>query len=145
MRPHPSAPQLEQPRAPHLPIDTPPRCSRLPQVALTGLSWEYDPGTIETPIGRPFTQYESPAFPLVRSSQGGPAAIRPKYGFSINRYSPVPHRGAAELMEHRPAVPAVNRRAPLASQGFRRVHGQVMPQPAVNQTWRNVFTGRMVD
>lgn len=145
MRPHPSAPKLQQPVAPHLPIDTPPRPSKLPPIVLTGLSWEHDAGTTDTHVGRPWTPYVAPGhFPLVMPSAAGPASIRPSYGFSLNRYSPVPHVRNAEAMETRPVGRTTRLVYAGVAKGTQRVRGQVIPSPPVTQTWRNVFTGRQV-
>lgn len=138
------------PGAVPLPIDTPPIVSRLPRSALVGLSWEFDAGTIETPIPRPFTQYQSTVFPNSHPSSVGPAAIRPRYGYSQNDYSPIGHRLGGVIMEGRPAVPVT--RTVYAGRGrgslgrsSGRVRGAVTPFPPANPAWRDMFSNALVD
>lgn len=139
-----------EPSSPFLPIDTPPVTTRLPASALVGLSWEFDPGEIHTPVSRPWTQYQSTVFPNVHPSSVGPDFIAPRYGYSENHYSPVAHRLGGVLMERNPPPPIVRpqfrghgRRSLGRSTG--RIRGAVTPFPAVNPSWRSMFTNAMTD
>lgn len=141
-RPLPQAPGA------HLPIDMPPRPSRLPATVLKGLFYESDFGTMTTPVPRPWTPFQSEVFPLVHPSAVGPAFIAPKYGVAINDYSPVPHRRGGELMSTVLPVPTIrpvrilNARSTTDGMPGRRSRGVVYPQPPVNPTWASAFGGR---
>lgn len=149
--PAPASPELQQEQHPFLPIDSPPRTSRLPASALVGLEWEADLGTLTTPVSRPWSQYITPDhFPYALPSSVGPAGIHPRYGFSRNLFvSGTTTRAMARKMEDRPARPVeIIARIVQPARGpgrTGRVRGKVAPSPAVNPTWVSMFGNRIVD
>lgn len=128
---------------PFLPIDTPPRTTRLPASALVGLSWSADLGQTTTPVPRPWTQFQSAVFPTMHGSNVGPAAIAPRFGFSVNGFSPVDHWFQRQRAELSPGTRVIAQPFARGAKGPQRVRGRVIPYPPTNPVWQSI-TGRLL-
>lgn len=129
---------------PFLPIDTPPRTTRLPSSSLVGLSWSADLGQATTPVPRPFAQFQSSTFPQSLPSAVGPAAIAPRFGFSVNDYSPVDHWVQRQRAELGSGTRVIAQPFARGAKGPRRIRGRVIPYPPTNPVWRSI-SGRLVN
>lgn len=130
---------------PFLPIDTPPSkraTTHLPPVVERGLDTRAKLNAV-SPVGRPWTPYQSENFPLTMMSNAGPAAIGARLGVARNTYSPSTHWMARQLREAWASVPVISNKFYGKAKGSQRIQGRVVPQPFAAPAWTSI-TGRTI-
>ncbi len=125
----------------HTPLDTPPFSRVLGTGSVRGLAFRASNGEVASPIEKVWVRWLSTAFPWVFSSPaGGMSAIWPRYGYSVNNYTPTTRWAARARFHNIEPVPAVNRN--VQKSAVRSVlYGRVGTNPTGGITAKGRATG----
>lgn len=101
-----------------------------------GLAYQANLGFTPSPIRKPYTQWDSKVWPFVKGTNVSPDAIKPKFGYSTNDYSPSFHRSAETTM-----VPATKQTFKGKANGLQRVTGKNVPWPFAQPSYAALLPG----